>query len=238
MKEEIHKTNLRKKPSWMNTDSTKWQDKNSGYWQVAKCYLNTPGYLDNTGPNEIGLRTYKHLYEQFTNFDVKKSLNEIEGSIYDRLQKELEEIIDEKVERKVKQEMRNFSYDRSNDGKEQQNLQKQLANYYQNQLNSASISPLISDKAERLDMFYVPPKIVEKDHRKVGATKEENGTHVTSYRQMFCKTGKLRKNVFIVGEAGMGKSTCAAMCALKWANQISPTNTINEHDTNDTHQTS
>ncbi|WAR29423.1 hypothetical protein MAR_002991, partial [Mya arenaria] len=40
-------------PSWMNTDSTKWHDPHVGYWEVAKCYLSTPGYLDKTRPNQV-----------------------------------------------------------------------------------------------------------------------------------------------------------------------------------------
>ncbi|XP_052786982.1 uncharacterized protein LOC128222150 [Mya arenaria] len=115
---------------------------------------------------------------------------------------------------------------------QKKDMQQQLAKCYRKQLNSAPISSLLSDVDERLDKFYVPPKIVKKNHRKVGATEKEKGTPVASYRQLFGKTGEFRKNVFIVGEAGMGKTSCAAMCALKWANQFSSTNTTNEHGKN------
>ncbi|XP_052785598.1 uncharacterized protein LOC128221165 [Mya arenaria] len=40
-----------KTPIWANTDSTKWSDRNIGYWEIAKCFFNTPGYLDKEGPN-------------------------------------------------------------------------------------------------------------------------------------------------------------------------------------------
>ncbi|XP_052787082.1 uncharacterized protein LOC128222205 [Mya arenaria] len=163
-----------------------------------------------------------------TNFDVDKHLKEIEGLMYDRLRKELKGFIVDEVKREVKHRFD----DRGNYEREHnlEDLRQRLAKYYQKTLNSAPISPLLSDSNERLDKFYVPPKIVEQDPRKVGAVEKEKGTPVTAYRQLFCKSGYFRKNVFMVGEAGMGKSTCAAMCALKWANQFSLTNTINEPD--------
>ncbi|WAR29415.1 hypothetical protein MAR_002983, partial [Mya arenaria] len=111
-------------------------------------------------------------------------------------------------------------------------LRQRLAKYYHKRLNHAPISPLMPDMDEKLDKFYVPPKIFEKNHRKIGAAEKEKGTPVTSYRHLICKTSKFGDHVFIVGEAGMGKSSCATMCALKWANQFSPTNTINEQDEN------
>ncbi|WAR29432.1 hypothetical protein MAR_003000 [Mya arenaria] len=72
-------------------------------------------------------------------------------------------------------------------------LRQRLAKYYLKQLNSAPISLLLSDNDEKLDKLYAPPKIVEKDSRKVGAVSKENGTHVTAYRQLLCKIGKFRK---------------------------------------------
>ncbi|XP_052787089.1 uncharacterized protein LOC128222209 isoform X1 [Mya arenaria] len=113
-----------------------------------------------------------------------------------------------------------------------EDLRQRLAKYYHKRLNHAPISPLMPDMDEKLDKFYVPPKIFEKNHRKIGAAEKEKGTPVTSYRHLICKTSKFGDHVFIVGEAGMGKSSCATMCALKWANQFSPTNTINEQDEN------
>ncbi|XP_052787324.1 uncharacterized protein LOC128222388 isoform X2 [Mya arenaria] len=310
MNKEIQRNHARNNPSWLNTDSTKWQDQHVGYWEVAKCYLSSAGYFDKIGASQLDasgllsiclnssfikqyitniqrfvevrdirnttlhdaryeldgqtaddcldkmitvlqdpqelihdtfakqaahvIRNIKAKVEKTpaimtetlhkwlqTNFDLDKQLKEIEGLMYDRLRKELNGFIVDEVERKVK-----HSFDtRGKDEREHnlEDLQQRLAKYYQKELNSAPISPLMSDKNERLDKFYVPPKIVEKDPRKVGAVEKENGTPVTAYRQLFCKRDAFRKNVFMVGEAGMGKSTCAAMCALKWAYQFTLT---------------
>ncbi|XP_052806426.1 uncharacterized protein LOC128235661 [Mya arenaria] len=100
-------------------------------------------------------------------------------------------------------------------------LGQRLVKYYQKQLNSAPISPLLSDKDERLDKFYVPPKIEEKDHRRLGDDQQHNGSPISSYKQIFCNEKGLANTVFVVGEAGMGKSSFSAMCTIKWAAQFS-----------------
>ncbi|XP_052787402.1 uncharacterized protein LOC128222439 [Mya arenaria] len=53
MYKEIQNNHVRNKPFWMNTDSTKWQDPQVGYWEVAKCYLSSPGYLNKTSSYQI-----------------------------------------------------------------------------------------------------------------------------------------------------------------------------------------
>ncbi|XP_052785414.1 uncharacterized protein LOC128221043 isoform X2 [Mya arenaria] len=329
MNKQIENYHFKHEPSWINTDSTKWQDPCFGYWEVAKCFISTAGYLDKTRSNDVDasgllsicmnnsfirqqITNIQHFEEDIrnttlhnaryeldgqvtddcldmmisvledpqelihdsssmqaanhlrkikdrtektpvimnealhkwlqTNFDVKQSLKEIEGSMYERLCKELKVYVDEAVERKlelkreVRQKKRNYSDD---DEREQQveDLRQRLAKCYLKRINSVSISPLLSDKDERLETFYVPPKIVEKGTRKLGADDKDKGP-LTSYRQLFCKEGEFLKNLFMVGEAGMGKSSCAAMCALKWANQFSSRNTINKTDKNVTPQTS
>ncbi|WAR29493.1 hypothetical protein MAR_003061 [Mya arenaria] len=276
MYKEIQNNHVRNNPFWMNTDSTKWLDPHVGYWELAKCYLSTAGYLDKTGSNQVdasGLLsicmnssymrqniTHIQHFEELRNIrnmtlhdphyeldgqtaddcldkmiaikfktekppDIihNKSLEEIESLMYNTIHKKLEVFVVDEVERKVKvevkQEMQNYSDDRGNDKREHQveDLRHRLAKYYQKHLNRAPISPLLSDKDERLDMFYVPPKMVEKDHRKIGVTEREQGTSVTAYRQLFCKMRVFRKSVFMVGEAGMGKSSCAAIIVIKMA---------------------
>ncbi|WAR29425.1 hypothetical protein MAR_002993 [Mya arenaria] len=332
MKKEIQ-NNHAKKPFWNNTDSTKWQDPNKGYWEVAKCFLSTDGYFDTTGPIEVdasGLlsicinssivnqqitdiqafidvrnirnktlhdaryemdgkkaddclekmitvledqnelkhdtdaqkaanhirkikdkteKTPANMIEDLhkclqTNFDVDKAIKEIECSMYGRLRKELKEYVDDVVEGKVKivfeQEMRKLKdlHERGTDESEDnvEDLRQRLAKYYHERLNHALISPMFLE--EKLDKFYVPPKIFEKNARNIGVAEKRKGTPVTSYRHLICKTGKFGDLVFIVGEAGMGKSSCAAMCALKWANQVLSTNTSNEPEEYASHRRS
>ncbi|XP_052803828.1 uncharacterized protein LOC128233966 [Mya arenaria] len=107
------------------------------------------------------------------------------------------------------------------EAEQREDLRQRLVKYYQKQLNSAPISPLLSDKDERLDKFYVPPKIEEKDHRRLGDDQQQNGSPISSYKQIFCKEKGLANTVFVVGEAGMGKSSFSAMCTIKWAAQFS-----------------
>ena len=53
MKLEIENNHVRNTAILANTDSTKWSDPQVGNWEVAKCYLSSPGYLDKTGPNQV-----------------------------------------------------------------------------------------------------------------------------------------------------------------------------------------
>ncbi|XP_052805923.1 uncharacterized protein LOC128235204 [Mya arenaria] len=107
------------------------------------------------------------------------------------------------------------------EAEQSEDLRQRLVKYYQKQLNSAPISPLLSDKDERLDRFYVPPKIVKKDHRRVGDDQQQSGSPISSYKQIFCNDEGLTGTVFVIGEAGMGKSSFSAMSTLKWATHVS-----------------
>ncbi|XP_052787603.1 uncharacterized protein LOC128222565 [Mya arenaria] len=107
------------------------------------------------------------------------------------------------------------------EAEQREDLRQRLVKFYQKQLNSAPISPLLSDKAERLDKFYVPPKIVAKDHRRVGDDRQHNGSPISTYKQIFYTDQGLANTVFLVGEAGMGKSSFSAMSTIKWASQFS-----------------
>ncbi|WAR14358.1 hypothetical protein MAR_004463 [Mya arenaria] len=109
------------------------------------------------------------------------------------------------------------------ESQKEEDLRQRLAKLYLKTLSSAPFSPLVSDNDEMLDKFYVPPEIIEKTHRKVGSIEDENcGTPVNSYRQLFCPNGRNVSNIYMVGEAGMGKSFFTSKCALLWAGNISP----------------
>ncbi|XP_052785482.1 uncharacterized protein LOC128221078 [Mya arenaria] len=107
------------------------------------------------------------------------------------------------------------------EAEQREDLRQRLVKLYQKQLNSAPISPLLSDKAERLDKIYVPPKIVAKDHKRVEEDRQQNSSPISTYKQIFCTDQGLANTVFLVGEAGMGKSSFSAMTTIKWASQFS-----------------
>ncbi|XP_052760731.1 uncharacterized protein LOC128203370 [Mya arenaria] len=102
-------------------------------------------------------------------------------------------------------------------------LRLRLANHYRTTLADMPISPILGDKNAKLNKFYVLPKIVEKDHRKIGKIdKEESGQNVVKFSDVFFKEDQLLRNVFLVGEPGNGKSTFSVMCALEWTHQYLP----------------
>lgn len=49
---EIERNHQKKKPSWKNTDASKWC---SNYWELAKCYCPSEGYGESSCANEIDL---------------------------------------------------------------------------------------------------------------------------------------------------------------------------------------
>ncbi|XP_052761281.1 uncharacterized protein LOC128203781 [Mya arenaria] len=102
-------------------------------------------------------------------------------------------------------------------------LRLRLANHYQTTLADMPVSPIFEEKNAKLRKFYVAPKIVEKDHRKIGKIdKEESGQEVAKFSDVFSKNGQLLRNAFLVGEPGEGKSTFSVMCALDWTHQYLP----------------
>ncbi|WAR23798.1 hypothetical protein MAR_037467 [Mya arenaria] len=64
-----------KTPIWANTDSTKWSDRNIGYWEVAKCFLRCPGYLDKKGPNTMDASGLLNIC--LNNTDIRSSISNI-----------------------------------------------------------------------------------------------------------------------------------------------------------------
>ncbi|XP_052820848.1 uncharacterized protein LOC128246604 [Mya arenaria] len=102
-------------------------------------------------------------------------------------------------------------------------LRLRLANHYRTTLADMPISPILGEKNAKLRKFYVAPKIVEKDHRKIGKIdNKESGKDVAKFSDVFLKEDQLLRNVFLVGEPGNGKSTFSVMCALDWTHQYLP----------------
>ncbi|WAQ93909.1 hypothetical protein MAR_006380, partial [Mya arenaria] len=102
---------------------------------------------------------------------------------------------------------------------QEEDLRQRLAKCYLKSLHSAPISPFVSEKDELLERFYVPPKIFEKEKKRNNTAKDEMLMPVECYRDVFCKDDKFVGRVFLVGEAGMGKSTFTAKIALDWSRQ-------------------
>ncbi|XP_052820773.1 uncharacterized protein LOC128246550 [Mya arenaria] len=102
-------------------------------------------------------------------------------------------------------------------------LRLRLANYYRTTLADMPLSAILGEKNAKLRKFYVPPKIVEKDHRKIGNIyNKESGQNVAKFSDVFLRKCQLLRNVFLVGEPGQGKSTFSVMCALEWTHQYLP----------------
>ena len=99
-------------------------------------------------------------------------------------------------------------------------FQQRLCRLYETRLNTVMVSPLVADNDEVLRDFYVPPRLVEINHKR-RSNDDENDENkkkpAISYRQVFHQRRDGMQMVVLVGEAGMGKSTFAAKCAVDWA---------------------
>ncbi|XP_052760586.1 uncharacterized protein LOC128203282 [Mya arenaria] len=128
------------------------------------------------------------------------------------------------VEQLKKLQTDDFKISAENEGEMlKEGLRLRLANHYRTTLADMPISPILGEKNAKLRKFYVAPKIVEKDHRKIGEIdKGESGQEVAKFSDVFLKNGQLLSNAFLVGEPGKGKSTFSVMCALEWTHQYLP----------------
>ncbi|XP_052760039.1 uncharacterized protein LOC128202905 isoform X2 [Mya arenaria] len=128
------------------------------------------------------------------------------------------------VEQLKKLQTDDFKLSAENEGEIlKEGLRLRLANHYRTTLADMPISPILGEKNAKLNKFYVAPKIVEKNHRKIGKNDEEGSDEdVVKFSDVFLGKGQLLRNVFLVGEPGNGKSTFSVMCALEWTHQYLP----------------
>ncbi|XP_052820901.1 uncharacterized protein LOC128246639 [Mya arenaria] len=128
------------------------------------------------------------------------------------------------VEQLKKLQTDDFKISAENEGEIlKEGLRLRLANHYRTTLADMPISPILGEKNAKLRKFYVAPKIVEKDHRKIGKIdNQESGQKIAKFSDVFIKEDQLLRNVFLVGEPGNGKSTFSVMCALDWTHQYLP----------------
>jgi len=99
-------------------------------------------------------------------------------------------------------------------------LQRLLREHYCRELESTQYLPTRTDKYCGFRKIYVLPKLVKKDHRRIeNKSKEVNGVTVTTYRDIFTHNNDLCRNVFVVGEAGSGKSSFSQHIALLWSEE-------------------
>ncbi|XP_052759930.1 uncharacterized protein LOC128246891 [Mya arenaria] len=99
-------------------------------------------------------------------------------------------------------------------------LQMRLAKYYQRVFNSSLLCSLLPNRDSNPDKLFVTPKLIERDHRKIG----KHGEHlmrlsVTTYRDIFFEGSSKCSNVYLIGEPGMGKTTLTIKCCLEWSAQ-------------------
>ena len=99
-------------------------------------------------------------------------------------------------------------------------LQQRLREFYRAEYAGIQYVPTRPDKECSFRDIYVLPKLVKIDHRQI----ENEGEHVkretvTTYREVFSDYGGSCRNVFVVGEAGSGKSSFSQNISLIWSEE-------------------
>ncbi|XP_052791025.1 uncharacterized protein LOC128225054 [Mya arenaria] len=102
---------------------------------------------------------------------------------------------------------------------QEEDLRQRLAKCYLKTLHSVPISPFVLEKDEMIERFYVSPKIFQKEKKRNKSAVAEIPIPVIRYREVLCKGEIFVGRIFLVGEAGMGKSTFTAKIALDWSRQ-------------------
>jgi len=99
-------------------------------------------------------------------------------------------------------------------------LQGLLREFYRKEYAGIQYVPTRPDKQCSFRDVYVIPKLVKKDHR---LTEDEGkmakGETVTTYQKIFENDNGLCSNVFVVGEAGSGKSSLSQNILLIWSEE-------------------
>jgi len=95
-------------------------------------------------------------------------------------------------------------------------LQRRLREHYRNEFSTICYIPSCPHKDVDVRDIYVPPKILKKDHRQIN---EDAGTTVKSFSDIFYNEKGRCKNVYVVGEAGSGKSLFSQNIALLWSQE-------------------
>jgi len=95
-----------------------------------------------------------------------------------------------------------------------------LREFYQKEYADIQYVPTRPDKQCSFREVFVVPKLVKKDHRLTeDEGKKAEGETVTTYQKVFENDNGLCSNVFVVGEAGSGKSSLSQNISLIWSEE-------------------
>lgn len=105
-------------------------------------------------------------------------------------------------------------------------MQDDLVQFYTERKNSIQLSPLAEDMDVPLDVIYVPAAITHNSR----SLQSSKGL-LKSYKDIFCPEGRPARNIYIQGEAGLGKSTFSAKLTQDWCEAVSGRADITRQDT-------
>ncbi|XP_060596599.1 uncharacterized protein LOC132750605 isoform X2 [Ruditapes philippinarum] len=93
-----------------------------------------------------------------------------------------------------------------------QDFAKRLIEVYQDQFSTLPISALLEEEDAQLLEFFVQPTLKQVDHHNV----KSKSAIIKSYKDIFSKGGQPCRNIYITGEAGIGKTAFCQRMVLTW----------------------
>ncbi|XP_053375423.1 uncharacterized protein LOC123533778 [Mercenaria mercenaria] len=91
-------------------------------------------------------------------------------------------------------------------------LRQRLVQTYKSNCVTLPISPLLEEEELPLLTFYVKPYMRRLEHHKI----QKDEISVDLYRHIFYKGGQQCRNIYITGDAGIGKTALCQRMALLW----------------------
>lgn len=113
-------------------------------------------------------------------------------------------------------------------------LRQDLIEFYRQEVSQVTFVPLAPENKVPISKLYVKPKVVEidsntKSERKsifvpfIGRLDEFQSTDdkiISTYKEVFLENDVLKRNIYLQGEPGTGKSTFCSRLILDWCNAI------------------
>ncbi|XP_053390791.1 uncharacterized protein LOC128553641 [Mercenaria mercenaria] len=94
----------------------------------------------------------------------------------------------------------------------QRDFAEQLIKIYQEQCSTLPISALLEEEDTQLLDFFAEPTMLQIDHHKIKGSADK----VASYKDIFFKDERPCRNIYITGDAGIGKTAFCQRMVLTW----------------------
>ncbi|XP_053379637.1 uncharacterized protein LOC128548536 [Mercenaria mercenaria] len=98
-------------------------------------------------------------------------------------------------------------------------LRRDLIMFYMSEHSTLPLSPLLEENDAALVKFYSPPVMVNIE---AGSIADDSCKKIDSYKELFFEDSDLCKNLYIISDAGYGKTSFAKRLVMAWCQAHEP----------------